>query len=147
MATFQLTGRFQTREVRGGSKLVKVREFQALSLPSETPFAFRRDQSQPCYAAPGPCAQQFADRIEAVLADPRVEDVVYSQDTTAGGRLVDMMTTYYRSTNGAIEGSVEQRLANFGPGTTLDLVAAEIGEGAAQGIDPSSGGGGVEEPM
>jgi len=123
---YQILSRSQTQEVRGGTKVVKVREFGVLALPSETYFQFRRDQSQACYATPGPCAAQFSDRIEAVMDDPRVTDVVYSQDTTAGGRLVDMMTTYYQSEDGAISGSVEQRLANFGPGTTLALVAAEL---------------------
>lgn len=128
---FEILGRVETREVKG-TKLLKVREFQVVSLPSETYFQFRRDATQPCYAAPGPCASQFSGRIEAVAGDPRVVDVVYSQDTTAGGRLVDMMTTYYRSENGAVEGSVEQRLANFGPTTTIGLVDAALGEGEAQ---------------
>lgn len=129
---FQIIGRVQTQEVRGGNRLVKVREFQVVSLPSDTYFQFRRDATQPCYQAPRPCADQFSDRIEAVHADPRVTDVVYSQDTSSGGRLVDMMTTYYASSDGAISGSVEQRLADFGPGTTLALVAAEMAAGGDQ---------------
>jgi hypothetical protein len=129
---FQILGRVQTQEVRGGNKLVKVREFQVMSLPSETYFQFRRDATQPCYAAPKPCAAQFADRIEAVMGDDRVTDVVYSQDTSAGGRLQDMMTTYYSTPDGAVSGSVEQRLANFGPSATLALVAQEIAAGGDQ---------------
>jgi len=133
VAGFQILGRVQTQEVRGGNKLVKVREFQVIALPSETYFQFRRDPSQPCYLAPKPCAQQFADRIEAVMEDANVTDVVYSQDTTAGGRLVDTMTTFYETPDGAISGSIEpQTLAAFGPGTTLPLVAAEIAAGGDQ---------------
>lgn len=139
----EITGRVQTREVRG-TKLMRVREFSCLSLPSETYFEFRRDASQPCYAAPLPCAQQFSQRIEAVFAHPLVTDVVYSQDTTSGGRLVGIMTTYYATPDGRVEGSVEQRLENFGPGTTIPLVEAEIGEGEGQ---VTAGGGGSQESL
>lgn len=129
---FQILGRMQTQEVRGGNKLVKVREFQVISLPSETYFQFRRDPSQPCYAAPKPCAAAFADRIEGVLALADVVDVVYSQDTTAGGRLIDRMTTYYETDDGAISGSVEQDLKDFGPAKTGARVKAEIAAGGDQ---------------
>lgn len=129
---FIITGRVQTQEVRGGNRLVKVREFQCVALPSETYFQFRRDATQPCYAAPRPCAQQFSDRIEAVMALANVVDVVYSQDTTPGGRLVDIMTTYYASEDGAVQGSVEQTLAEFGPNTTGALVASEMAAGGDQ---------------
>jgi hypothetical protein len=145
MASYEIVSRVQTREVRG-TKLVKVREFGVVSLPSETYFQFRRDASQPCYSSPGSCAQQFADRIEAVLADPRVTDVVYSQDTLPGGRLIDLMTTYFASPDGAVEGSVEQRLAEFGPNRTLALVAAELGEGSSQ-LAGGGGGGGPLKPQ
>ena len=126
---FQKQGFTQTREVRGGNKLVQVREWRGIALPSETYFQFRRDKTQLCYATPNPCFAQFADRIEGVLASPLVTDVVYSQDTTAGGRLVAMMTTYYASEDGSVEGSVEQPLAQFGPTATLALVNAEIAAG------------------
>lgn len=128
----QIIGRVQTREVRGGNKLVKVREFQCIATPSETYFQFRRDPTQACYSQPRICATQFADRIEAVLAHASIVDVVYSQDTTAGGRLVDLMTTYYVTPDGAISGSVEQTLAAFGPNTTIPLVDAEIAAGGDQ---------------
>ena len=126
---FVIQGFTQTREVRGGNKLVKVREYHVVSMPSETFFQFRRDPSQPCYDAPKPCAQQFADRIEGVMGLAEVVDVVYSQDTTAGGRLVDMMTTFYETADGAISGSVESSLAAFGPSFTGGQVSAEIAAG------------------
>lgn len=125
---YRIDGYTQTREVRG-NKLVKVREFQVVALPSDTYFQFRRAETQPGYSDPKPAASQLSDRIAAVLADPRVVDVVYSQDTTPGGRLKDMMTTYYETTDGAISGSVEQELAYFGPGNTLALVGDEIAAG------------------
>ena len=139
---FDIIGRVQTREVRG-TKLMKVREFTVLSLPSETMFEFRRDASQPCYANPAPCAAQFSERIESVIDDPLITDVVYSQDTTAGGKLIGIMTTYYATPDGRIEGSVEQRLENFGPGTTIPLVQAEVG-GAASQVTAGPGGGSTE---
>lgn len=130
MAGFIIQGFTQTREVRGGNKLVKVREYHVIALPSETYFQFRRTATQPCYGEPKPCAQQFADRIEDVLAIPTVTDVVYSQDTTAGGRLEDMMTTFYATADGAIEGSVEQELKNFGPNVTGADIASAIAAAA-----------------
>lgn len=126
---FLIQGYTQTREVRGSNKLVRVREFQVMSLPSETYFQFRRDATQPCFAAPKPCARQLSDRIEAVMGDARVTDVVYSQDTTDGGKLVDWMTTYYETPDGAISGSVEGPLREFGPNKTLADVATEIAAG------------------
>lgn len=133
---YRIEGRTQTVEVRGGTTVVKVREFHCYSTPSETYFQFRRDQTQPCYAAPGPCAKNFSDRIEAVLGNPNVTDVVYSQNVTAGGRLQDWMTTYYETPNGAVSGSVESSLAQFGPGFTGNQVAEEI---AAGGDFPQGG--------
>lgn len=127
----QIIGRTQTREVRG-TKLVRVREFQCISNPSETYFQFRRDQGQPCYGAPKPCADNISSRIEGVLANENVVDVVYSQDTTAGGRLIDVMTTYYETPDGAISGSVEQPLAEFSVNRTIPLVDAEIAAGGDQ---------------
>ncbi len=129
---FQKQGFTQTREVRGGNKLVKVREWRGLSLPSETYFQFRRDQTQPCYASPDPCFENIAFRIEGVLANALVSDVVYSQDTSAGGRLVDMMTTYWQSEDGAVEGSIEQPLKEFSISLTIPLVEAEAS--AASGL-------------
>jgi hypothetical protein len=125
---FEILGATNTREVRG-NKLVKVREFAVVSLPSETYFQFRRDASQPCYAAPKPCAKQFSDRIEAVMGLADVTDVVYSQDTTSGGKLVDWITTFYETADGKIAGSVESTLAQFGPNFTGAQVAAEIARG------------------
>lgn len=125
---YEILGAVNSREVRG-SKLVKVREFSVVSLPSETYFQFRRDVTQPCYGNPKPCAKQFSDRIEAVLALDNVTDAVYSQDTTAGGRLVDWITTFYETPDGKIAGSVESSLAQFGPGFTGAQVAREIAAG------------------
>lgn len=136
---YEIIGRMQTREVRG-TRLMKVREFTVLSLPSETMFEFRRDASQACYASPGSCAAQFSARIEAVIAHPLITDVVYSQDTTAGGRLIGIMTTYYATPDGRVEGSVEQRLENFGPGTTIPLVEAEVGDASSQVASGPVGG-------
>lgn len=129
MASFDVIGNTTTEEVRGGNKVVKVREFHVLSLPSETYFEFRRDSTTPGFTNPKPSAQQFADRIEGVLALPNVVDVDYFQDTTAAGQLRDMMRTFYSTPNGAVQGSVEQKLADFGPGKTAALVNAEIAAG------------------
>lgn len=127
---FEIQGFTQTSEVRGGNKVVPVREYHVLSLPSQTYFQFRRDKAH--YSGAKSSAGQFSDRIEAVLASPLVTDVVYSQDTTPGGKLVDMMTTYYANADGTITGSVEQDLAHFGPNLTIPLVQDEIASGGDQ---------------
>lgn len=116
----------RTREMRG-NRLVRVNEFQVVALPSETYFEFRRAQGEPCFSNPASCAKNIADRIEAVLALPEVTDVTWSQDTAPGGRLLDIMTTYYVSEDGRAEGAVEQRLAHFGPNNTAAAIAAELG--------------------
>jgi hypothetical protein len=125
---FQIIGVVNTKEVRG-TKLVAVKEYQVLSLPSETYFEFRRDPSQAGFKDPKPAAKQLADRIEAVLALANVVDVVWSQNTTAGGALVDWMTTYYSTPDGTVSGSVESSLAQFGPTFTRSQVAKEIAAG------------------
>jgi hypothetical protein len=127
---FDIQGYTQTSEVRGGNKVVPVREYHVISLPSETYFQFRRDKAH--YSGAKSSAQQFSDRIEAVLANPLVTDVVYSQDTTPGGKLQDTMTTYYANADGTISGSVEQDLAHFGPNVTIPLVQQEIASGGDQ---------------
>ena len=125
---FTIIGIVRTKEVRG-TKLVDVKEYQVMSLPSETYFEFRRDPSQPGFKDPKPAAQQLSDRIEAVLALPNVVDVVWSQNTTAAGALVDWMTTFYATADGAISGSVESALKFFGPNFTRNQVNAEIAAG------------------
>lgn len=125
---FRIIGSTMTEEVQGGTKLVKVKEYQVLALPSETYFQFRRPASVAA-ATIKSVAGQFADRIEAVLGNPLVTDVVYSQDTTQGGRLQDRMTTYYRTADGAIQGDVESSLAQFGPNFTGGQIAAEVAAG------------------
>ena len=126
----RITGSTQTVEVQGGNKLVTVKEYHVLSLPSETYFQFRRPKTTAA-ATIRSVANQFSGRIEAVLANALVTDVVYSQDTTQGGRLQDRMTTYYRSPDGAIEGDVEQPLAEFGPNVTIAEVVNELNAAGA----------------
>ncbi len=130
MAGFRIEGYTQTQEVQGGNKLVPVREYHVIATPSETYFQFRRDKPRWQFAKT--VAQQLADRIEAVLALPNVTDVVYSQNVSDGGRLLDWMTTYYSAADGAINGSVESDLAHFGPGNTGAQIEAEIAAGGDQ---------------
>jgi hypothetical protein len=109
-------------------KVVKVRQWHVYSLPSETYFQFRRPATA-TKATIASVAEQLADRIEAVLHIPEVDDVAYSQDVTPAGQLKDMMTTYYSALGGAIQGSVESDLAHFGPNYTGNQVAEEIAAG------------------
>lgn len=127
---YRIEGYTRTEEVQGGNKVVPVREYHVYSTPSETYFQFRRPIGpKTAEANIRSIADQLSKRIESVLGNPLVTDVIYSQDVTPGGRLQDMMTTYYSSDGGAITGSVEQPLANFGPTATLKLVNDEIAAG------------------
>ena len=126
---YAIVGVVKTNELRG-TNLVPVKEYQVLSLPSQTYFEFRRDASQGGYTNPGPAATQLSDRIEAVLALPSVTDVVWSQHPTPAGTLKDWMTTYYSAQGGAIQGSVESDLAHFGPNYTGAQISGEVSEGS-----------------
>lgn len=127
---YRIEGYTVTEEVQGGNKIVRVREYHVYSLPSETYFQFRRPVGPKTSAANiKSVAKQLSDRIEAVLNIPVVTDVVYSQDVSPGGRLIDMMTTYYQTLDQAISGSVESDLAHFGPGNTGAQIDAEIAAG------------------
>ena len=137
MAGFRILGSTRTVEVQGGTKLVKVKEYHCTAVSTlpdgssdETYFQFRRPATV-VQATVRSVAQQFADRIEGVLNLPNVSDVIYSQDTSQGGRLQDRMTTYYATADGAITGDVESSLANFGPGYTGAQIADEISAAAA----------------
>ena len=119
----------QTEQLQGGV-LVKVREYHVVSNPSETYFQFRR--AQPQWPNAKSVAGQLSTRIEAVAALPTVTDISYFQDVTSGGKLVDMMRTYYVTLDGTISGSVESDLAHFGPNYTGGQIAAEIAAGGDQ---------------
>ena len=119
----------QTEQLQGGV-LVKVREYHVLSTPSDTYFQFRR--AQPQWPNAKSVAGQLSSRIEAVAALADVTDISYFQDVTNGGKLVDMMRTYYATPNGTISGSVESDLAHFGPNYTGAQIAAEIAAGGDQ---------------
>ena len=132
MASYRIIGVRKDVEVRGGNKLVPIREYHVIATSEledgrteETYFQFRRDATV-LKANVQSSAQQFADRIEDVLNSPFVTDVVYSQDTSQGGRLQDRMTTYWRDPTaddlGDVEGDVESALANFGLGYTYKQV-------------------------
>lgn len=126
---FEIIGRTQGSEVQGGNKVVTVFTFEVISYPSGTYFQFRRPKAKASPANAKNVAGQFSNRIEAVIAGANVADVQYFQDTTQGGLLQDMMRTYYSADDGTIQGSVEQKLADFGPGKTLALVNAEVASG------------------
>jgi hypothetical protein len=101
------------------------------ALPSETYFQFRRKKGHWDLTTIKSVAKQLSDRVEAVLNLPFVTDVSYSQDTSDGGRLRDVMTTWYRQTtpDGMISGSVEGTLAEFGPNFTKAQILDEIALG------------------
>jgi hypothetical protein len=123
---FRAAGSSVTVEVRGGSRVVKVREYRTYATPSQTFFQFRRDVKPALSLATiNSVREQLSDRIEQVLALDDVVDVDYFQDTTKAGRLQDWMRTYYETDDG-IEGDVESDLAHFGPNFTGNQVRQAI---------------------
>lgn len=137
MASVRKLGSTQTIEVQG-NKVTVVKEYRRIAVASlpeggtaEIYYQFRRPKAIDA-ATIASVSQQFADRIEGVMNLPDVHDVVYSQDTTLGGRLQDRMTTYWRTADGLFEGDVEQALRDLGPTVTGALVAQEIAD--AQGF-------------
>lgn len=122
---YRIEGYTTTTEVQGGTNIVKVREYHVYATPSETYFQFRDPVN-----ITGIVVQERAAVIAAIIADllaeSEVTDVVYSQDVTPGGQLLDVMTTYWQTDGGAKSGFVETPYADFHPDTVNALIAADI---------------------
>src|SRR4249920_663179 len=90
----RLAGYTTTTAVLGGSKVMKVRQWQAYSQPSDTYFEVRARQ-QTTKAQVQDIANTFSDTIEALLNAPDYTDVTWSQDVTPGGQLISVYTVYW----------------------------------------------------
>jgi hypothetical protein len=126
---YTIQGFTETSELQGGNVIVRVREFHVVTKPSGIYFQFRRPKAKWAPANIASVAKQLADRIEGVNASPHVTGMLYSQDVDAAGHLVDMFTVFYEADDGAISGSVEQRMAQLYPATAQALIVAEIAAG------------------
>jgi hypothetical protein len=117
----RLAGFTTTTAVLGGTKVMKVRQWQAYSEPSDTYFEIRarlettRDQVQTI-------ANGFSGTIEALLAAPDYTDVSWSQDVSPGGQLISLYTVYWRIPEKDESGFVEIPAGRF----NVDYIAEQV---------------------
>lgn len=142
--SYVLLGSSNGTELQGG-QVVPVQEFAVQTVPSanrsdaaqDAPgvyFQFRRPVSQLAKLSPderlalvNSVATQLADRIEAVMSERPVENMLYSQPTNSAGQLLDVMTVYVESDSGNSQGAVTIPLAHIGPGEyTTSRIHAEV---------------------
>lgn len=150
---FDLLGSTNGSELQGGV-VVPVQEFAIQTRPSAGRSDASRDAPGVYFQFRRPVAQlakldrserlelihsiatQLASRIEAVMAEPPVENMVYSQPTNSAGQLLDLMTVYVQSDSGNSQGTVPIPLAHIGPGDyTSSRINAEVDAlNAAEGL-------------
>lgn len=130
-ANYTITAIRQTSQLQGSQTTVPVKEFSVVTKPSAIFFQFRRTLDLATPANIASVADQLAVRLEEVLAGPNVEDLSYSQDTSRAGQLVDTITVFWRSDDGALTGHFDQPMAAVGPNKTPPLVAADIAHAEA----------------
>lgn len=127
----RLAGFTTTTAVLGGSKIMKVRQWQCYSQPSDVYFEVRARITTTKGAVQG-IANGFSDTIEALLAAPDYTAVSWSQDVNAAGNLISLFTVYWQIPEDDESGFVEipagkfnvdyiaqQVLTDAGPGTFL----------------------------
>jgi hypothetical protein len=125
----RLAGYTTTTAVLGGNKVMKVRQWQAYSEPSDTYFEVRARQ-QTTQGQVQTIADGFSATIEALLAAPDYTAVSWAQDVNAAGQLISVFTVYWYIPEKDESGFVEipaglfdvdhvaqQVLIDSGPGT------------------------------
>ena len=113
-----ITGWSQVDEIQGSNKIVKVKEFHAVSYPSETYFAFR-EPVQVTVSDAQLRADDVSHTIEAIADNGWVTGIAYAQDVSPTGKLVDVWTVYYSATDGSKDGWVTVNYADFTPAVVL----------------------------
>lgn len=117
----RLAGYTTTTAVLGGNKVMKVRQWQAYSQPSDVYFEIRariettRSQVQTI-------ANGFSDTIEALIAAPDYTDVSWSQDVSPGGQLISVFTVYWHIPEKDESGFVEIPAGHF----NVDYIAQQV---------------------
>ncbi|HVE35369.1 MAG TPA: hypothetical protein VNC18_17520 [Gemmatimonadaceae bacterium] len=130
----RLAGFTETTAVLGGTKVQKVRQWQAFSQPSETYFEIRA-RVVTTRAQVQTIANTFSEQIERILSTPGYTDVVWSQDVTPGGQLKSIFTIYY--TDEAADESVFWEVPAGQLGGVVD--GGGGGGGGTSGGGPSGG--------
>lgn len=124
----RLDGYTTTTAVVGGNKVMKVRQWQAYSEPSETYFEVRARITTTRGQVQG-IADGFSDTIEALLAAPDYTAVSWSQDVNAAGQLVSVYTVYWRIPEKNESGFVEVPAGQFNVNEVAVLVLEDSGPG------------------
>lgn len=124
----RLSGYTTTTAVLGGSKVMKVRQWQCYSEPSETYFEVRARVTT-TRAQVQTIADGFSDTIETLLAAPDYDAVSWAQDVNAAGQLVSVYTVYWTIPEKDESGFVEVPAGKFTVDEVAQLVLLDSGPG------------------
>jgi len=124
----RLAGYTTTTAVLGGTRVMKVRQWQCYSEPSETYFEVRARVTTTRSQVQG-IANDFSDTIEALLAAPDYTDITWAQDVTQGGQLVSVYTVYWFLPEKDESGFVEVPAGQFNVDNVAQLVLQDSGPG------------------
>lgn len=117
-----------TTAVLGNTRVLKIREWQLYSEPSDTYFEIRarqattRDQIQAI-------ANGVSDVIETLLDSPDVTDIHWSQDVTQGGQLIGVFTVYWYLPEKNEAGFVEIPYSHFSVNYVAEQILLDSGPG------------------
>jgi len=113
-----------TTAVLGGNKVMKVRQWQAYSQPSDTYFEVRA-RVQTTKAQVQSIANGFSDTIERLLEMGDYEAISWSQDVNAAGNLISVYTVYWNFPDLPASGFTEVPAGQFNVDDVIYLVAAD----------------------
>jgi len=122
----RLDGYVTTTAVLGGNKVMKVRQWQAYSQPSDTYFEVRA-RVETTKSQVQSIANGFSDTIEALLAAPDYDAVSWAQDVNAAGNLVSIFTVYWHIPELNASGFTEVPAGKFNVDDVAQLVLADAG--------------------
>jgi hypothetical protein len=125
----RLAGYTTTTAVLGNQKVMKVRQWQCYSQPSETYFEVRARVETTKGQVQG-IADGLSDTIEALLGATAITAVSWAQDVNAAGQLTSIYTVYYYEAGNDVSGFVEIPVGRF---NLTDVAEAVIGDVAASG--------------
>jgi hypothetical protein len=124
----RLAGYTTTTAVLGGSRVMKVRQWQCYSEPSDTYFEIRARQAT-TRAQVQTLADGVSDTIEQLLAAPDITDINWAQDVTQGGQLIGVFTVYWYLPEKDESGFVEIPYSLFNPTYVAEQILLDSGPG------------------
>lgn len=125
----RLAGYTTTTAVLGNQRVMKVRQWQCYSEPSETYFELRARTTTTKSQMQG-IADGVSATIEQLLDAEAITAVSWAQDVNEAGQLIGIYTVYYYEAGNDISGFVEVDAAHF---NMTDVAEAIIGDVAASG--------------